>query len=234
MNANQEVRAERRGGRVLAWLAEEFRHALPAMVFFAVGFNLVVLSMNLVLAQYFIHFGGFLVATTAALVVGKAVLVADKMRFLRRFDTAPLIRPILFKTLVYWAFVFVARLIEAWVHYAIDTGRLTGFAAFTVEQFSWHRFLFIQLWILVLFLIYATASELNSAFGHGELARVLFLHRSSTLKLSRRQRVRALVRVSRLAEAHPAAELWEPGTDAHRELVELVSALGRAETVARS
>jgi hypothetical protein len=234
MNANQEVRAERRGGRVLAWLAEEFRHALPAMVFFAIGFNLVVLSMNLVLAQYFIHFGGFLVATTAALVVGKAVLVADKMRFLRRFDTAPLIRPILFKTLVYWAFVFVARLIEAWVHYAIDTGRLTGFAAFTVEQFSWHRFLFIQLWILVLFLIYSTASELNSAFGHGELVRVLFTRRSSTLKLSRRQRVRALVRVSRLAEAYPAAELWEPGTDAHRELVELVSALGRAETVARS
>jgi hypothetical protein len=145
MNANQEVRVERRGGRVLAWLVEELRHALPAMVFFAIGFNLVVLSMNLVLAQYFIHFGGFLVATTAALVVGKAVLVADKMRFLRRFDTAPLIRPILFKTLVYWAFVFVARLIEAWVHYAIDTGRLTGFAAFTVEQFSWHRFLFIQL-----------------------------------------------------------------------------------------
>jgi hypothetical protein len=233
MNANQEVRAERRGGRVLAWLAEEFRHALPAMVFFAIGFNLVVLSMNLVLAQYFIHFGGFLVATTAALVVGKAVLVADKMRFLRRFDTAPLIRPILFKTLVYWAFVFVARLIEAWIHYAIETGRVAGFTAFAAQQFSWHRFLFIQLWILVLFLIYTAASELNAAFGDGELRRILFTHRSSALKLNRRQRIRALVRVSRLAETHPAAELWRPGSEAHRELVALVSALGRAETAVR-
>lgn len=233
MNANQEVRATSRGGRVLAWLAEEMRHALPAIVFFAVGFNLVVFSMNLVLAQYFIHFGGFLVATMAALVVGKAVLVADKMPFLRRFDTAPMIRPILFKTLVYWAFVFVARLIEAWVHYALDTGRLTGFAAFTAQQFSWHRFLFIQLWILVLFLIYTTASELNAAFGDGELVRILFTRRSSALKLSRRQRVRALVRISRLAETHSLAELGQAGTDAHRELVALVSALGRAETVAR-
>jgi hypothetical protein len=233
MNANQQVRAASPGGRVLAWLAEELRHALPAIVFFVVGFNFVAFSMNLVLAQYFIHAGGFLVATMAALVVGKVVLVADKMPFLRRFDTAPLIRPILFKTLVYWAFVFVARLIEAWVHYAVDTGRVAGFAAFTAQQFSWHRFLFIQLWILVLFLIDTTASELNAAFGHGELRRILFTHRSSALKLNRRQRVRALVRVSRLAEAHPAAELWQPGSQAHRELVALVSALGRAETVAR-
>ncbi len=174
-----------------------------------------------------------LIATVAALVVGKAVLVADKMPFLRRFDTAPMIRPILFKTFVYWGFVGIARLLEAWVHYVIDTGRLTGFAAFQVGQFSWNRFLFVQLWILVLFLIYTTASELNAAFGDGELFRVLFTRRSSALKLSRRQRVRALVRVSRLAEAHPAAELWRPESDAHRELVALVSALGRTETVAR-
>jgi hypothetical protein len=39
-------------------------------------------------------------------VAGKAVLVADKMPFMRRFDGAPLIQPILFKTVVYWAFVF--------------------------------------------------------------------------------------------------------------------------------
>lgn len=37
---------------------------------------------------------------------GKAVLVAEKMPFMRRFDGAPLIQPILFKTVVYWAFVF--------------------------------------------------------------------------------------------------------------------------------
>ncbi len=127
MNANQAVLTGGRGARVREWLVEEVRHALPAVVFFAIGFNLIVLSMNLVLAQYFIHFSGFLVATTAALVVGKAVLVADKMPFLRRFDTAPLIRPILFKTFVYWAFVFVARLLEAWIHYAVETGKVFGF-----------------------------------------------------------------------------------------------------------
>ena len=233
MTVDREVPAASRGKRTWAWFAKELRHVLPPTIFFIFGFNLVAFSINLVLAQYFIQIGGFLVATVAALVVGKAVLVADKMPFLRRFDTAPMIQPILFKTFVYWGFVFIARLIEAWVHYAIDTGRLAGFAAFTAQQFSWHKFLFIQLWILVLFLIYTTASELNAAFGDGELFRILFTRRSSALKLNRRQRIRALVRISRLAEAVPAAELRRSGSEANRELVALVSALGRAETAAR-
>lgn len=217
------------GSRALAWLDKELRHVLPPTVFFAVGFNFVAFSMHLVLAQYSIEVANVVVATVAALVVGKAVLVADKMPFLRRFDTLPLIRPILFKTFVYWIFVGVARLLEAWVHYVLDSGALFGFGADMVERFSWDRFLFVQLWILVLFLIYTTASELNAAFGDGELFRVLFLRRSTALKLHRRLRVRALVRLSRLIEAHPMTELRDPATAANRELVALVAALARAE-----
>jgi hypothetical protein len=62
---------------------------------------------------------------------------------------------------------------------------------------------------------------------------VLFTRRSSALKLNRRQRVRALVRISRLTESTPATELSRPGSTAHRELVALISALGRAETGSR-
>ncbi|MFO1055581.1 MAG: hypothetical protein U1E53_01285 [Dongiaceae bacterium] len=39
--------------------------------------------------NYLVQLAGFMVATVSALVVGKAVLVADKMPFLRRFDGAP-------------------------------------------------------------------------------------------------------------------------------------------------
>lgn len=142
------ARTEGRVRRVLEFIVEEFLHALPAMVFFAIGFNLIIFSMNLILSQYLERFGSFMVATTAALVVGKAVLVADTMPFLNRFEAAPLIQPILFKTCVYTAFVFIARLIEAYIHYMIDTGRLIGFFPFLYDQFSWRRFVFVQLWIL--------------------------------------------------------------------------------------
>jgi len=108
------------------------------------------------------------------------------MPFLRRFDNAPLIRPILFKTFVYSFFVLLARLIEAFLSYLVDTGKVEGFMPFAVDQFSWHRFLFIQIWILVLFLIYVTASELNVLLGRGELYRILFARRSTEVKPPRR------------------------------------------------
>jgi hypothetical protein len=207
------------------FIAEEFVKALPAIVFFAIGFNLVVFSMNLILSQYFLRFGSFMLATTAALVVGKAVLVADTMPFLSRFESAPLIQPILFKTCVYTVFVFIARLIEAYVHYMIDTGRLIGFFPFVYEQFSWQRFTFIQLWIFVLFFIYTTGTELNRLFGYGMLTKLFFKHRNNEYKLSRRQRIRTLVQLSRVTERHPINELQDSRTAAHHEMVGLLKIL---------
>jgi hypothetical protein len=150
------------------------------------------------------------------------------MPFLRRFDTAPLIRPILFKTSIYWAFVFIARLLEANIRYTFEHGSLTGVLAFMVEQFSWHRFAFIQLWILVLFLIYVTASEFNTLFGQGELGRILFTRSSTTLKLTRRQRIRALLRLNRLIAGHSITELADPAGEVNRECIRLITELAAA------
>jgi hypothetical protein len=166
--------------RVGAHILEEIRHVLPATIYFFLGFNLVLLTKQLMLEQYLIQFSGFFIATGAALIVGKVVLVVDKMPFLRRYDHAPLIRPILFKTIVYTFFVFVARLIEALIHYAIDTGHLGGFLHHMEAQFSWDRFIGVQLWIFVLFLGYVTGSEINHLLGDGELGKILFTRPSSS------------------------------------------------------
>jgi hypothetical protein len=216
------------GVRVLAALVREFRHVLPPTLFFFVGFHLIAFTKQLILAQHQIEFTGFMLATVAALVVGKAVLVADKMSFLRRFDRAPLIQPILFKTAVYWAFVFLARLIEAFVHSVIIDGDSPGaFFSDLHATFSWHRFIAVHLWILVLFLVYVTASELNTLFGDGELRRLLFTRRASELQMNRRQRFRELVRLSRLADAHTVDVFRDPNSEPHRELVGIIQRLAR-------
>src|SRR3974390_775051 len=48
--------------RVFHIVGEEFRHMLAPVIFFAIGFNLVVFSMNLILSEYFLRFGSFMVA----------------------------------------------------------------------------------------------------------------------------------------------------------------------------
>src|SRR5262249_53883264 len=88
-----------------------------------------------------------------------------------------------------------------------------------------HRFAFIQLWILVLFLIYVTASEFNTLFGQGELRRILFRHSPTALKLTRRQRIRALLRLDRLTADHSIAQLADPASDVHRACIGLIDEL---------
>ena len=51
-----------------AFLIKELKEVLPPTVFFAVGFNLIVLTTDLILADYFASLASFLVATMAALV----------------------------------------------------------------------------------------------------------------------------------------------------------------------
>jgi hypothetical protein len=197
------------------------------VIFFLVSFNLIVLTTNLILADYSAAVGNFMLATTAALVVGKAVLVADAMPFLGRYDRAPLLEPILYKTLVYWVFVFIARLLEALVEFLMHGHSLGEFLPHLASTFSWHHFAAVQIWIFVLFLIYVTASELNQLFGHGELKRIFLTHRPSELQLNRRQRIRELVHLSRLADAHSDQEFRDPASAAHRQLVEIVRRLVR-------
>src|SRR5215472_15184798 len=193
--------------RIGLWVLHEWLEMLPPTIFFFVGFNFIVLTTNLLVAQYLVAVSNFMLATMAALVVGKAVLVANKMSLLRRYDRAPLIRPILFKTALYWVVVFLARLLERFVHFSLGGSPPGDFPSYLLSSFSWHRFSAISLWILVLFLIYVTASEFSHLFGPGELQRLFFTARPTELQLNRRQRSRELLLLSRLRDAHSLAEL---------------------------
>jgi hypothetical protein len=218
--------------RVGAFLLRELREMLPPTIFFFVGFNLILLTTNLILNDYGAQFGSFMLATAGALVVGKAVLVANAMRSLRRYDRAPLIRPILFKTVFYWAIVFIARLLEHWIRFwLVEHHPLGTFVPHMVATFDWHRFVAIQLWILVLFLIYETASELNHLFGEGDLWHLLVTSRPAELPLNRRQRIRELIRLSQLADAHSVDEFHDPTSIAHTQLVDIVHRLAREPSV---
>jgi len=215
--------------RVAVRILHELSRALPPTIFFFVGFNFIVLTTNLLVADYGAAVSNFMLATVAALVVGKAVITANAAPFIKRFDRAPLIQPILFKTAVYWVAVFFARLAERFVHYSVVDGNRPGdFPGYLISSFSWHRFTAISLWILALFLLYETASELTQLLGPTEMRRLLFAYRPSGLQLNRRQRARELLRLSRLADEYQATEFRDPSSAAHRQLVQIVERLALA------
>jgi hypothetical protein len=211
--------------RAFDWLLAQVKHALPPTIFFFVGFNLILWTKRLILEEQGVEFSGFLTATVAALLVGKAVLITDKLPFMRRFDGSPVIQPILFKSTFYWLCVLIVRLAEGLVHFLAAGGAIVEFPEHLIQHFSWSRFLLIQIWLMVLFLSYVTIHELNLLFGDGELFRVFFRWRSSEAKLTRRQRIRLLTRLNRLTEAAPIEAFSERASPAHAELVDILQQL---------
>ena len=216
--------------RVVTWWLAQVKHALPPTIFFLVGFNLILWTKRLILQEHGIEFSGFFTAIVAALLVGKAVLVTDSLPFMRRFDGAPMIQPILFKSAIYWLCVLIVRLAEEFVHFVAAGGAIADFSDHLVNHFSLERFLSIQIWLMVLFLAYVTIHELNGLFGDGELYRLFFRWRSSEAKLTRRQRIRLLTRLNRLTEANPIEAFSERTSPAHTELVAILHELASPPT----
>jgi hypothetical protein len=123
--------------RVISFVANEIKEALPAVIVGAIGFNLIERTTQLLLNQYLIRFTNY---TLAALLLGKPVLAADALPFLRRFDTEPLDQPILVKPFIYRLMVALFRFLERAIEYLTGGGRLRDIPGFGLTHFGWSRF----------------------------------------------------------------------------------------------
>ena len=179
------------------------------------SFNLIVFTTNLLVHDYWFRLSSFLLATTTALVVGKAVLVANNIKLIDRFRGAPLIQPILYKTIFYTLVVLVVRMAGA-LHpsrHRRPEASMPRHCEAVVHDFSWRRFAAIQIWIFICFLIYVDGDRGRApCWARARWFRLFFRHRSSQHRLTRRQHVRALMELSRLAETTPREQLLDPAT----------------------
>lgn len=213
--------------RIVRRFVHAFEEVLPPTLFFLFSFNLIVFTTNLLIHDYWFKLSSFVLATTTALVVGKAVLVANHIRMIDRYRGAPLIQPIFYKTIFYTLVVLAVRVLERFIHFAFDDQGFGAAFEIAVHDFSWRRFAAIQIWIFTCFLIYVTATEVSYLLGEGQLLRLFFRHRSNQHRLTRRQHVRALMELSRLAETTPRDQLLDAATPQGQRLVTIVDALRR-------
>jgi hypothetical protein len=95
----------------------------------------------------------------------------------RPLSGAPLILPILYKTLFYALAAATFRIAELLIRFSFaDQGFGAAFRQASGD-FTWHHFAAVQIWLFVCFLIYVTASELSAALGPGQLKWLLFHRR---------------------------------------------------------
>jgi hypothetical protein len=147
--------------RIGDFVKNEIRELTPAVIYFFVAFNAVGFTKALILREYGISVSTFVNASIGALVVAKVMLVVGVLPFMEPFPKIPIVFNVLWKTLLYMLGAFVFQVLEEAVPLLLRHESLAP---------AWHlvktpHFWAIQIWLVILFLVFCTFREVVSVLG---------------------------------------------------------------------
>jgi hypothetical protein len=155
-------------------LKEEFFKLLPPTIFFFVALHIVAVVHVLMLKRTGISPSSSVSIAIAALLLGKAVLIADMLPMINRFPNKPLIYNVAWKTVIYWlisvAIHYVERLIDFWR----QTGGFVAGNQKLLSEIIWSHFWAIQIILFVLIAAYCMVHELVRVIGKEKALRIFF------------------------------------------------------------
>ena len=152
----------------------ELRELIPVTLFFFVAFQLLALTDALLLRQYGIHLTTFFAATMLALIVAKVVVITDHFALVNRFPEKPLIYNVGWKTFIYFLAALAFRYIEHLIHFWRKSADFGEANRRLLEEIVWPHFWAVQLWLLVLLLVYCAFRELVRALGRERVLAMFF------------------------------------------------------------
>jgi uncharacterized membrane protein len=161
--------------RLWIWLKKELISIIPAVIYFAICFNLVLFNDSLLLRYHDIpdQFT-YLTATLGALVAGKVIILVNALPFLNLLRERPLLVNVLWKFSVYAVVILLLRVVDLLIrgrmhfHYWSD-GWLNVSNALQSPRF-WST----QLWLFFLFYLFIFYNELVDKIGRDKVRKILF------------------------------------------------------------
>lgn len=160
--------------KILTSAKKEFLEVLPTTIFFFFAFHVIALTNTLMLRQHGIDIANQATATIGALLVGKVILVADKLPWINRFPNKPLIYNVAWKTLIYFGCTFMVRFVEHLFPFLLDHQNLGTAIHHLLNEIVWPHFWAIQVWLLVSFLVYSAGRELVRTLGSERVVNMFF------------------------------------------------------------
>ena len=110
----------------------------------------------------------------AALILGKAVLIADMLPMINRFPNKPLIYNVAWKTVIYLLISAVIHYLERLFDFWRQTGGFVAGNEKLLAEIVWPHFWAIQIILLVLIVMYCTVHELVRVIGREKVLRIFF------------------------------------------------------------
>jgi len=155
-------------------IKEELEELLPPTIFFFVALHLVAIVRVLMLKGTGIALGTSASITVAALILGKAVLIADLLPFINRYPGKPLVYSIAWKTAIYVLIAMLLHYLERLVDFWREAGGLIAGNEKLLAEIVWPHFWAIQIFLVVLILMYCTMREVIRAIGGDKVRQMFF------------------------------------------------------------
>ncbi len=155
-------------------LKEEFFKILPPTIYFFVALHLVMFIRVLMLEGTGLAPSSSISIAVAALVLGKAVLLADMLPIINRFPAKPLIYNIAWKTVIYLLISAVIHYLERLIDFWRETGGFVSGNQKLLSEIIWPHFWAIQIILFVLIAAYCMVHELVRVIGKEKAMRIFF------------------------------------------------------------
>jgi len=155
-------------------LKEEFFKLLPPTIFFFVALHIVAFVRVLMLKKTGIAPSSSISIAVAALILGKAVLVADMLPMINRFPHKPLIYNVGWKTVIYWLMATLIHYVERLIDFWRQAGGFVAGNQKLLSEIIWPHFWAIQIILFVLIAAYCMAHELVRVIGREKALRIFF------------------------------------------------------------
>ncbi len=160
--------------KLFTTLKKEFFELLPPTIFFFVALHIVAFIRVLMLKGTGISPTSSMSIAVAALILGKAVLIADLLPMINRFPNKPLIYNVAWKTLIYLLMATVIHYLERLIDFWRQTGSFVAGNKELLTKIVWPHFWAIQLILFVLIAMYCMMHELVRVIGREKAMRIFF------------------------------------------------------------
>src|SRR5436853_6947695 len=155
-------------------LKKEFFALLPPTIFFFVALHIVAFIRVLMLKGTGISPLSSMSIAVAALILGKAVLIADMLPMINRFPHKPLYYNIAWKTVIYLLISAVIHYLERLVDFWRHAGSFVAGNEKLLAEIVWPHFWAIQIILFVLIVMYCMMHELVRVIGKEKVLRIFF------------------------------------------------------------
>ena len=160
--------------KLSAKIKEEFYDLLPPTIFFFIALHMVAIFRVLMLKGTGITLGTSASVTVAALILGKAVVIADLLPFINRYPDKPLAYNVAWKTTIYVLIAMIVHYMERLVDFWREAGGFIAGNEKLLAEIVWPHFWAIQMFLVVVILMYCTMREVVRAIGGDKVRRMFF------------------------------------------------------------